>query len=279
MQIPVRRQTWVSFGRESVYKKLTCVILLTFAESANTNIVPSAMWMIYETFRDPSLLARVRDQISQSFKTREEALSIKFDVESKHSLPLIKSIYAEVLRLRIHVYCVRYTGKEELHINKWTIPKEKILLVATAPAQSDESFWNTKNGTHPLDTFWAERFLVYPNDPQSGPVKRQASANREDSFDSKESGRQPIFSLEGTEGLWIPYGGGTRSCPGRFFSKQVMVSLCVLMTTLFDLEILAGEKAGNMNPLFYGFGGQHPNDKIPFRIRKRVLGFHSSTEV
>ena len=231
------------------------------------------MWMIYETFRDIKLLARVREEIASAFRKDDEIINMKFDSQTLEALPLIKSIYAETLRLRIHVYCVRYTGNQDLEINDWVIPKERVLLVATAPAHMDETFWNTKDGGYPLDTFWSDRFLVDPSDPQSGPVK-PTHRQHVGAIDSKgkttgEAG-QVRFSLDGTEGQWIPYGGGTRSCPGRFYSKHVMVAACAMMASFFDVEILADETAGKMNPLFYGFGGQHPIEKIPFRIRKRA---------
>ena len=79
----------------------------------------------------------------------------------------------------------------------------------------------------------------------------------------------PQYSTAGTEGMWIPYGGGTRACPGRFYSKHVMIAACAMMVTMFDMEILAGEDALKMNPMFYGFGGQHPIGKVAFRIRKK----------
>lgn len=35
----------------------------------------------------------------------------------------------------------------------------------------DENLWNSgNNGEHPLDTFWPERFLLYQDNPSSGPL-------------------------------------------------------------------------------------------------------------
>ena len=45
------------------------------------------------------------------------------------------------------------------------------------------------------------------------------------------------------------------------------------MTTMFDIEILADEKALKMDTAFYGLGAQHPIGKVPFRMRKRQGGF------
>lgn len=231
------------------------------------------MWMILEIFSDPSLLTRVRAELKTSFPNEHSILHMKFDSQTLDSLPLLKSIYAETLRLRIHIYAVRHTGDEALQINQWLLPKDRVVLVATAPAHMDETFWNTRDGVHPLDKFWADRFLVYPGDPRSGPKKPASIAHVEKVSPEATNTTTPVgvpqYSTEGTEGVWIPYGGGTRSCPGRFYSKHVMISACAMMVTLFDMEILADDAALKMNPLFYGFGGQYPVGKVPFRIRRR----------
>ncbi|MCJ1420221.1 hypothetical protein MMC32_006578 [Xylographa parallela] len=246
--------------------------------TANTNIVPSAMWMIMEIFKDPNLLHRVRNELETSFPDEDAILQMKFDSQTTKELPLLKSVYAETLRLRIHVYAVRYTGNEELHINTWRFPKEKVVLVATEPAHTDGTFWNTKGGRYPVNQFWSDRFLIYPNDPQSGPhtqkiVSTCSQTDQDDDQTPTTRGIKkrvnPEYSIAGTEGMWIPYGGGTRACPGRFFSKHVMIATCAMMVTMFDMQILAEDKALKVNPLFYGFGGQHPIGKVPFKIRKK----------
>ena len=102
--------------------------------------------MILEVFRDPILLSRVRSELEISFPSTNAILQMKFDSQTTQALPLLKSIYAETLRLRVNVYAVRYTGNEELQINNWVLPKERVVLVATGPAHMDEKFWNTKKG-------------------------------------------------------------------------------------------------------------------------------------
>ena len=236
------------------------------------------MWMMLEVFKDPILLSRVRNELQTSFSNEDAILRMKFDSQTTRALPLLKSVYAETLRLRIQVYAVRYTGNEELKIKNWVLPKEKVVLVATGPAHMDKMFWNTKNGLYPLDKFWADRFLVYRDDPQSGPYKNavllaSSQATQDDAQTNTNPAAKkeeaPEYTIAGTEGMWIPYGGGTRSCPGRFYSKHVMIASCAMMVTMFDMEILAGDEALKVNPLFYGFGGQHPIGKVPFRIRRK----------
>lgn len=142
----------------------------------------------------------------------------------------------------------------------------------------DESAWNCgRNGSKPLTKFWAERFLVCPNDPHGEPQKKtlDTTQTRNPTIDSSETDKakddaEPEFSMNGMRGSWIPYGGGPRACPGRHFAKWEIMMTCALIVSIFDVEILADEVALEMNPADYGLGTLRPVDKVPFRIRRRI---------
>ncbi|KAA8575355.1 hypothetical protein EYC84_004527 [Monilinia fructicola] len=245
------------------------------ADPANTNLVPSAMWTALETFKDPAVLERVRTELSGTFDQNSIHLA-EFSASTLQALPLMQSIYAETLRLRVRAYAARYTDRTAFSIKRWFFPKKSIILVSTTEAHMDESFWNTKGGMHPIDKFWADRFLIYENDPTSGPQsKTQLSQAQSNDSEVPESGpsRGPRFSLAGTNGSWLPYGGGARACIGQAFSKRAMLAACAIMAMEFDVRILADEEALTMDPRFYGLGGQRPVGKVPFKIRRRVTGF------
>ncbi|TGO52383.1 hypothetical protein BCON_0142g00090 [Botryotinia convoluta] len=245
---------------------------LGFIWAANTNLVPSAMWTTLETFKDPSVLERVRNELSGTFHDNTPIHRTAFTASQLQTLPLLQSVYAETLRLRVRAYAARYTDRKAFCIKKWFFPKKSVILVSTTEAHMDESFWNTKSGMHPIDKFWADRFLVYEGDPTSGPQKKQphSQVQSKNMKASKSSpGQGPKFSLSGTNGSWLPYGGGARACIGQTFSKRVMLAACAIMVTKFDVEILADEEALVMDPKFYGLGGQRPLGKIPFKIRRR----------
>lgn len=249
--------------------------LILIKASANTNLVPSAMWTALETFKDPAVLERVRTELSGTFDQNSIHLA-EFSASTLQALPLMQSIYAETLRLRVRAYAARYTDRTAFSIKRWFFPKKSIILVSTTEAHMDESFWNTKGGMHPIDKFWADRFLIYENDPTSGPQsKTQLSQAQSNDSEVPESGpsRGPRFSLAGTNGSWLPYGGGARACIGQAFSKRAMLAACAIMAMEFDVRILADEEALTMDPRFYGLGGQRPVGKVPFKIRRRVTGF------
>lgn len=227
------------------------------------------MWSALEIFKDPTLLSRTRAELEQSCSPTV-IQDAQYHSHILVSLPLLQSIYAETLRLRIRAYAPRYTDRSKLQINGWTFPRKSVILVSTETAHMDTNVWNTKDGERPIDVFWADRFLVYPDDPSSGPVKNKAT-KEESSSSSLEPNNDtgPKFSLAGTNGVWIPYGGGPRMCVGRAFSKRTIIAASAMMASWFDVEILADEKALRMDPKYYGLAGQQPMGKVPFKIRKR----------
>ena len=161
---------------------------------------------------------------------------------------------------------MRSPERKDMKINEWIFPQNETVLIATTPAHMDENVWNTgKANEHPLNRFWADRFLIYPDDPSSGPKKR---TDRDETFNSPK-GSDPTFSLEGLEGSWIPYGGGFRACPGRHFAKREILMALAVMVTLFDIEV-DGSSALQTDPRVNGLGTQRPKNPIPFRIRERI---------
>lgn len=79
-----------------------------------------------------------------------------------------------------------------------------------------------------------------------------------------------MFSLRGLEGVWIPFGGGPRACPGRHLARHHMLVIVAAMVMLFDIEITAGEHALRDSHANHGLGTLLPVGKVPFSIRRRV---------
>lgn len=209
------------------------------------------------------MLSRVREEVGKCVVQTDTGKD-RFDIKALGKNPLLQSIYAEALRLRIAAFIMRSPERENMKINEWILPKGEIVLIATTPAHMDEKVWNTgKANEYPLDRFWADRFLVYPGDPTSGP--RKVSYQETSKI---QKGEEPRFSLDDLDGSWIPYGGGFRACPGRHFAKREILMTFAIMVTLFDLEV-DGSKALQTDPRANGLGAQRPKNQIPFRIRKR----------
>lgn len=228
------------------------------------NVVPSSICAAFHVFKDPLLLARVRDAAE---KHTRQTTGAEINIKALASDPLLLSVYAETLRLYIKVHAAFMSPHEDVTLGKWLLPKGGIAVISSEPAHMDATFWNTKNGKHPLHTFWADRFLVKDSDPSSGPILPEVRRTLSLARDSANDRDEPYFSTEGCEGSWIPYGGGHSMCPGRFFSKHVMTITSSLIAQRFDIEILCDSIEWWSRR--YGIGAQIFGNKLPFRIRRR----------
>lgn len=230
-----------------------------------------AIWTIIEVFRDKSLLSRIRAELAAAgFR----GISSRHDINTLLSIPLLQSVYAETLRLRVEVQTIFTSDQEDICINEWRFPKNSLIIVPAGAAHRDSSFWNTKNGEHPVDQFWADRFLAYPNDPQNG--SRRVTGANSSGFSEKASQPandhgKPKFVSSGLANSYMPYGIGERMCPGRGFARCEIIAFCALMVDRYDMEILSTEKDFELNPSFYGIGTQRPLRSIPFRVQKRRM--------
>ena len=129
-------------------------------------------------------------------------------IDPKHmEHPVLLSMYAETLRFGVQIHIPRNSPHANLHIGQKIIPRNKTVLLNTWIAHTDKKVWNTSGGQHPLESFWAGRFLIDPNDPQSGPVRRSSHDLSKDLPKDKFNSMGPSFSTEGLEGAWIPFGG------------------------------------------------------------------------
>jgi hypothetical protein len=170
-------------------------------------------------------------------------------------------------------------------------------MVNTYASHMDEGFWNTRGGKYPVDSFWAERFIIDPADAGSGPVRGDVQVQVQGGYkrpvapvsggvqsgggggggdDGGEKGQgqgegketqEPFFSVQGLEGAWIPYGGGYAACPGRHFAKRIILYTTALLVAAFEVEVLTDRL--EMDDRCFGLGTQKPKHKVKFRIRRR----------
>lgn len=155
--------------------------------------------MLIHVAQDEELTNRVEKDVLSRFG--QESLG-NIDLKELSNSPLLSSIYAETLRLYVRTFTIVSSPLENVSLGKFWLPRGKLGLVNSHMAHQDNEFWNTRKGLHPLDTFWAERFLIDPADPSSGPSKLVPGVSHHD-----VSNGAPYFSLKGLEGSWIPYGG------------------------------------------------------------------------
>lgn len=119
-----------------------------------------------------------------------------------------------------------------------------------------------------MTDLWAERFLIDPKDPLIGPLRSDIDVPHRRMFNILGSDDDPVFSSQGLEGVWIPYGGGYSACLGRLFARKLILYLSALIASCYNVEVLSDIM--EMDTKKFGLGGQFPKGGAPFRTRKRA---------
>ena len=187
--------------------------------------------------------------------------------------PLLQSIFAETTRLRVVGIIARTVVGGDFQLGKWSIPQGSLVGLSSRAGALNKDVWNagTESDPHPLEEFWEERFLIYPENPYSGPLrKHEATSSPKWPETSKEPQDAPIFSLQGLQGAYIPFGGGLGICPGRHFAKQEVTCTIARFVLNYDVAIQAStEWRPRMDRSFFPGGSLPPKDRVPFSIRRR----------
>ncbi|KAF1346317.1 hypothetical protein EJ07DRAFT_160562, partial [Lizonia empirigonia] len=170
------------------------------------NVVPASLMANIHIFRSTSLLSRLR--LSLADKTHISPTNALSNIESLQKLPLLNSVYAETLRHYSQAYVTRCSPHNDVSLGEWTLPRNQVAMVSTYTAHHSEEYWNTKDGQHSVTDFWAERFLIDPKDPMSGPLRTDIDIPFRKAPKDLKPDDEPVFSTQGLDGIWIPYGGG-----------------------------------------------------------------------
>lgn len=221
--------------------------------------------MILETVQRPGLLELVRAEIAPFISFASNTTTPDIDINELCQQPLVQSIYAEVLRVHNGTVLARVPQVSDYSIAGWSFPKDQHIMISTYDTARKLSVWNqgTLDDPHPVNEFWPERFIIDPSNPASGPAFHQ---------ESKQQGTgEKYFTLDGTLGSWIPYGGGSRMCPGRHFAKKELIVSMAMFLMSFDIELEALEGWIKDDPKYFMFGVMHPQGPIRARVRRRIF--------
>ena len=197
----------------------------------------------------------------------------EFETDKLCNQPLLQSVYAETLRLYSAIFTLRSAQYGDFAAGGWIYTQNSSIVLSSYSAHMDKEAWHTGHGaSHPVEEFWAERFLIYPG---SASKKQQPDRSRtfpNTNSEASETTAAPIFSLKGKEDSWMPYGGGKNICPGRHFAKQEILLTVAILLARFDLELCA-RKGSPLKPdmKYFGLGTLPPKGRVPFRIRKRAF--------
>ncbi|PVH80017.1 cytochrome P450 [Cadophora sp. DSE1049] len=238
---------------------------------ANANIVPMIGWSMIDTLIRPELLTQVREEISSIAGASAKGANIGVHMPKLLANPLLQSIYSEELRLRNGVIIQRVPVVDNFKIGNWKFPKGDMIVTSSWHEQRDRSVWNEGPAMeHSVEEFWAERFLVYPNDPNSGPAKPGRDSKSKTKSTVKDGDNSPKFTTDSVTGSYIPYGGGTKICPGRFYAKQEAIGAMAMFLTMFDIELEKNDLP-QPNMEYFPFGVVPPVGTFPARMRRRKV--------
>lgn len=224
---------------------------------ANSNLLPSMFWYIFEVLKDPKLRDRMSAEVMSCLPT--ENPEVGHHLESLSQQPLLQSAYAETLRMRVAIALPRTCERGDFELYGHKIKKDKHILIFTSPVMQDDAAW-TRAGKPPLrpfEKFWADRFLAPKN----------ASQHKTGDEEMKDL----EFSLRGLAGRWMPFGGGQHLCPGRHYAKRQIIGSFSFFFANYELELLdeAGSSKVEPDMRWFPSGSLPPNRQVPFRIRRR----------
>lgn len=177
---------------------------------------------------------------------------------------------------------MRSASRSDFVLDDWILRQNKPVIISSYTAHRNCEVWNTgtKNDSHSLDEFWAERFLTYPTNSRGGSTKQSKTSQSNESASVASTDSTTVrdsnilsdgqFSLDGLAESWIPYDEGQRICSGRNFAKQETLLALAFLVTVFDFE-LAVPTEWKPQPDLRRFGGEtmSPKDLIPCKLRRR----------
>ena len=235
-----------------------------------------------------------------------EKSKLDVDINILSAKPFTQSAYAEVLRLRTYNLLVNASEHGNFKFRDWIFPENQMVAISSHTAHMDARVWNTGSdgADHPLDTFWAERFLSFSSKLPGGPLKPeyfvrrkadqvtklqdqiQDEAHTQDlpSETASSSPKSPHFSLVGLSGIWIPFGGGYSLCPGRHLAKEEILLGVAMLTAAIDFDLIKekgiwdslggvlGKEAEDFKPdmRYFGMGVLPPTKGVKIRYRKHT---------
>jgi len=121
--------------------------------ATNTNTIPLTSWFVISVLSDPTLLCALRDETSTAVVTSSDGTRT-FNISTLTSLPLLQSVYTEILRLHVSTTITREVVKP-LEVEGYMLPAGSLIQAPTALAHMSEKAWGVEG--HPAEEFWTER--------------------------------------------------------------------------------------------------------------------------
>jgi cytochrome P450 len=251
--------------------------------ATNSNSIPSTFYALLGVLLSDNLRTRTLAEIDAALdsSTTATATSTDFNLTKLCSGKLLNSLYLETLRYAFGIFLIRVPIVDNFRLGTHVYGKDDKLIYSTWAAHHDATFWNEGHvladgkPAHPVDSWWGERFLSYPDDPTSGPIKKHdgpGSPPEKAKERTTQDDQGASLVSNGLAGHFYPYGGGLTICPGRHFAKQEILASLALLLRTFEFELVDPLAAARVRPkLGSAFGTMSPDGKVAVRVRRRKV--------
>ncbi|KAK5661823.1 hypothetical protein OQA88_9925 [Cercophora sp. LCS_1] len=224
----------------------------------NSNPIPLLTWALYEVVRDGELFAAVRKEVDTAWVVddddggargeRRRRRRRRLDFQKLTGCVLLNSVVVEIFRLHDSPNVVREVNKEVV-MEGFTIKRGSYIQGITKVGHYDEGIWGIEG--HPASEFWAGRHL-----------------------ESVTLG--PELGVAGKPGAFVPFGGGTGACPGRFLAKQEILVGLAMIVSRFDVEFVEwthldgkpSDRAAQDDPAYAGAVAVSPDREMKVRWKR-----------
>ncbi|KAI1342868.1 cytochrome P450 [Xylariaceae sp. FL0016] len=253
----VLRETAMWLKESGFADRTNAAMVAQVVFAANTNTIPITTWGIMETARDTKMFSALRQEVQQAIVTDPTTGQTSINSQKLYSLPLLQSVYVEILRRHMSFNIVREV-MEPIIMEGYTIGKGSLLEAPMQIAHHEEAVWGVPG--HPASEFWAERHVKYVDSKdEDGNVTQRRE-----------------FSMAGRPSSFFPYGGGLPVCPGRHFAKQEIMMTLGLIVAKFDIEFVEwanmdgslSDRAAEDNPDYAGAEAMPPDRDMKIRWKR-----------
>lgn len=146
-----------------------------------------ATWMTMEVIKDQDLFQTVRQELKGAFATDSETGLPCLNPQKVIALPILQSVYAEVLRMHMSMNITREVI-EPTQFEGYVLEKGAIIQGPSELIHYDEEHWGAEG--HPASEFWAYRHIKWVEEKgEGGEVKKV-----------------PQFTMAGRAAEFIPFG-------------------------------------------------------------------------
>ncbi|XP_078447755.1 (S)-N-methylcoclaurine 3'-hydroxylase isozyme 1-like [Wolffia australiana] len=193
--------------------QLKVFILEIFAAGTDTTTILTS-WVMSELLRNPEIMTRVKNELKEvmcsSSSARQQGLAVP-DESQITRLTLLHACAKEALRLHTPFPVMSHRAITDCEVMGYSVPKDCTVFVNIWAIARDPTFWES-----PL-LFLPDRFL---------------------------SGK---LDYMGSDFEFIPFGAGSRMCPGMSLAIRIVLLVVATMLYNFQWDLPGGKPPSELN--------------------------------